>query len=64
VAIQWEEGELSGVALRRVGVPRPFEHAVDEARWRTAEEGFQDERPEVMVHWMQAHNRVWIGRLS
>lgn len=57
-AVTWEEGELSGVALRRVGVPRPFEHAVDEARWRTIEEGFNDERPEVMVHWMQAH--TWI----
>jgi len=57
-AVTWGEGELSGVALRRVGVPRAFQHAVDEARSRTAEEGFYDERPEVMVHWMQAH--TWI----
>ena len=57
-AVRWEEGELSGVVLRRVGVPRPFEHAVDEARWRTAEEGFSDERPEIMVHWIEAH--TWV----
>jgi hypothetical protein len=57
-AVTWEERELSGVALRRVGVPRPFERAVDEARQRTAEEGFSDERQEVMVHWMQEH--TWI----
>jgi hypothetical protein len=56
--VTWEQGELSGVALRRVGIPRPFEHAIDEVRWRTAAEGFRDERPEVMVHWMQAH--TWI----
>ena len=53
--VTWEEGELSGVALRRVGVPRAFQHAADEARLHTAEEGFSDERPEVMVHWMQEH---------
>ena len=33
--VLWEETELSGVALRRVAVPRPYQHAVDEARWRT-----------------------------
>jgi len=57
-AVTWEEGALSGVALRRVGVPRAFQHAVDEARSRTAEEGFSDQRQEVMVHWMQEH--TWI----
>ena len=57
-AVTWEEGELCGVALRRVGVARAFQHAVDEARFRTAEEGFSDEHPEVMVHWMQAP--TWI----
>lgn len=57
-AVTWKEGELSCVALRRIGVPRPFERALDEARWRTTEEGFHDERPDVMVHWMQAH--TWI----
>jgi hypothetical protein len=56
-AVRWEEGDFSGVALRRLGVPRPFERAVDEARWRTAEEGFSDERPEVMWHWSEA--RTW-----
>jgi len=57
-AVTWEEDELSGVALRRVGVPRPFQRAVDEARWRTAREGFSDERQEVMTHWAEAH--TWI----
>jgi hypothetical protein len=56
--VRWEEGDLSGVALRRLGVPRPFQHAVDEARWRTAEQGFNDERPEVRWHWSQA--RTWL----
>jgi hypothetical protein len=58
-AVRWEEGEPSGVALRRLGVPRTFQRAVDEARWRTAEHGFQDERPEVMWHWSEA--RSWIS---
>lgn len=35
--VAWEETTLSGVALRRVAIPRPYQHAVDEARWRTAE---------------------------
>jgi len=26
-AVRWEEGELSGVAPRRAGVPRAFQHA-------------------------------------
>ncbi len=56
--VRWEEGDLSGVALRRLGVPRTFQHAVDEARWRTAEQGFEDQRPEVMWHWSEA--RTWI----
>ena len=57
-AVRWEEGDLSGVVLRRLGIPRPFQHAVDEARFRTAEQGFEDERPEVMWHWSEA--RTWI----
>jgi hypothetical protein len=57
-AVRWEEGDLSGVALRQVGVPRPYERAVDEARARSAQEGFYDERPEVMTHWEAA--RTWI----
>jgi hypothetical protein len=56
--VRWEEGDLSGVALRQVGVPREFEHAVDEARARTAQNGFFDERSEVMAHWEE--ERTWI----
>jgi len=57
-AVRWEQGDLSGVALRRLGIPRPFQHAVDEARWRTAERGFEDDRLEVMSHWAEA--RTWV----
>jgi hypothetical protein len=56
--VEWEEGELSGVALRQVAVPRPYRFAVDEARRRTAEQGFSDERPEVMEQWAAQH--TWI----
>jgi len=52
--VLWEETELSGVALRRVAVPRPYQHAVDEARWRTLQEGVQDDRPEIIEHWQTA----------
>jgi hypothetical protein len=52
--VGWEEMTLSGVALRRVAIPRPYQHAVDEARWRTAEEGVQDDRPEIVEHWKTA----------
>jgi hypothetical protein len=52
--VQWEEVDLSGVALRRVSVPRPYRHAVDEARARTAKQGIVDERPEVVEHWQNA----------
>ena len=55
--IEWSEKRLSGVALRRVGVPRIYQLAVDEARARTAEEGFHDERLEVMTHWQEA--KTW-----
>ena len=57
-AVAWEEGELSGVALRHAGVPRAYQHAVDEARAVTARDGFHDERAEVMAHWATAH--TWI----
>jgi len=57
-AVRWEESDLSGVALGQVGVPRVYQHAVDEARARTARDGFYDERPEVMAHWEAA--RTWI----
>jgi hypothetical protein len=52
--VEWEETAQSGVALRRVSIPRPYQHAVDEARWRTVEEGVQDERPEIIGHWQTA----------
>jgi hypothetical protein len=52
--VGWEETALSGVALRRVAIPRPYQHAVDETRWRTAEEGVQDDRPEIIEHWKTA----------
>jgi hypothetical protein len=57
-AVTWEESDLSGVALRQVGVPRVYQHAVDEARAQTAQEGFYDERAEVMAHWEA--ERTWI----
>jgi hypothetical protein len=57
-AVTWEEGELSGVALRHAGVPRAYQHAVDEARALTARDGFYDERADVMAHWATAH--TWI----
>jgi hypothetical protein len=53
-SVQWEDVDLSGVALRRVSVTRPYRYAVDKARARTAEEGIQDERPEVINHWQNA----------
>jgi hypothetical protein len=53
--VVWEEGALSGVALRHTGVPRAFQLAVDEARQVTALDGFQDDRPEVMRHWAEFH---------
>jgi hypothetical protein len=55
--IEWSEKGLSGVALRHVGVPSFYQLAVDEARARTAEEGFRDEREEVMNHWLEA--KTW-----
>src|SRR5450631_966321 len=52
--VEWEERQLSGVALRRVAVPRPYQHAVDEARWRTVAQGVQDDRSEIVEHWRTA----------
>lgn len=57
-AIEWSEKPLSGIALRRVGVPRAYQYAVDEARSRTAQNGFHDEREEVMTHWQEA--KTWM----
>ncbi len=50
----WRGVELSGLALSEAHVPREYEHAVEEARARTGEEGLQDERPEVVAHWREA----------
>jgi hypothetical protein len=57
-AVRWEEGGLSGVALRQLGLPRSYQHALDEARAATARTGFFDERAQVMAHW-ESH-RTWI----
>jgi len=57
-AVAWEEGELPAVALRQLGVPRAYQHALDEARTATANTGFFDERVHVMAHW-ESH-RTWI----
>jgi hypothetical protein len=52
--VLWEETMLSGLALRRVAVPRTYQHAVDEARWRTLQEGVKDSRPQIIEHWRTA----------
>jgi hypothetical protein len=36
--VSLKDSTLSGAALRRIAVPRPNQHAVDESRWRSAEE--------------------------
>ncbi len=56
--IEWSEKRLSGIVLRCVGVPSFYQLAVDEARTRTAEEGFHDEREAVMAHWQEA--KTWM----
>jgi len=56
--VAWEQGALSGVALRQVGVPRAYQRAIDEARAQTTIQGFHDERAEVMTHWEA--ERSWI----
>jgi hypothetical protein len=52
--VLWEETALSRAALRRVAIPRTGQHAVDEARWRTRQEGVQDSRPQVIEYWRTA----------
>ena len=49
-----------GVLLRRVGVDRGYQYAVDEARARTLEEGLSDARDAVVEHW--ASHRPGCGR--
>jgi hypothetical protein len=57
-AVAWTETELSGVVLRRVGVDRGYQYAVDEARARTLEEGLSDARDAVVEHW--ARHLTWL----
>jgi hypothetical protein len=54
--VQWQERSLSGVALRQVAVPRPYQHAVDEVRARVIDEGLTDERDDVLRHWNEEHS--------
>jgi hypothetical protein len=56
--VEWREEALSGVQWRQVSVDRGYQHAVDEARWRTLEEGVVDERDAVVAHWDEAG--TWI----
>jgi hypothetical protein len=48
--------EFSGVTLRQVQVDRSFQHALDEARDRVMQVGIEDDRPEVVQHWRDAHS--------
>jgi hypothetical protein len=52
--VAWDSVTMTGAQLRQVGVPRPYQFAVDEARMLTIEEGLQDDRPEVVEHWRTA----------
>ena len=52
--VEWSLEDLSGVQWRQVSVDRGYQYAVDEARWRTLEEGVSDERPAVVAHWGEA----------
>lgn len=54
--VEWRATELSGAALRRVAVPRTYQRALDEARWRTAVLGLQDQRAEVLERWRSEHS--------
>jgi hypothetical protein len=52
--VEWSEQALSGIALRHVGVPRAYQHAVDEVRARVIAEGLTDHREAVLAHWREA----------
>jgi hypothetical protein len=54
--VRWELEELSGVALRRVGIDRRFQYAVDQARDRVSMLGIVDDREEVVAHWREAQS--------
>lgn len=56
--VAWSEEWMSGAELRGVYVDRLFQHAVDEARSVTIQEGLYDDRPEVLAAWRQEH--TWI----
>lgn len=46
------------MALRRVAVDRGYQYAVDEARRRTFARGINDEREDVVAHWIEY--RTWL----
>jgi hypothetical protein len=52
--VGWDAVTTTGAQLRQVGIPRPYQFAVDEARMLTIKEGLQDTRPEVVEHWRTA----------
>jgi len=52
--VEWSLEDLSGMQWRQVSVDRGYQYAVDEARWRTLEEGVSDERVAVVAHWGEA----------
>jgi len=56
--VTWDEVELSGVALRNVAVDRGYRYAGDEARWATAEEGIDDDRPDVLTSRREHKTRM------
>jgi hypothetical protein len=49
--VEWADALLTGASLRSARVPRPYQHAVDEARAATVAEGLQDERADVVAQW-------------
>jgi hypothetical protein len=52
--VLWQETSLTGIALRRVGVPRTYQHTVNQARRHTLQAGVQDNRPHIIEHWRTA----------
>ena len=59
--IEWREESFSGVTLRhQIAIPRGYEHAVHEARSRTATLGLEDDREEIVAHWREAQS--WLRK--
>jgi hypothetical protein len=56
--VRWDLQELPSVALRHVRVDRGYQHALDEARERTAQFGIVDDREVVVEHWRDV--KSWI----